>query len=230
MKVLLIDPGDRYLEKDIKVVKPYPHIGLCYLGTYLLSKDIETKIIDIGAYELNEKQVEEEIRSFKPDLIGITGMTFLIPEITELCKKIKQINKDIVIVLGGAHASAVPELILEECADIDITIRGEGEEVLYNVVKAFEKGNLKENLRSIRGINFRYENDIISNPKQNYIENLDNIPFPDWSLYDYDKYFKLYSERFNEKLSMYQISGSRGCPYTCAFCYPLLGRQIRYRT
>jgi radical SAM superfamily enzyme YgiQ (UPF0313 family) len=230
MKVLLIDPGHRYLEKDMKVVKPYPHIGLCYLATYLLSKDIEAKVLDIGAHELNEKEVEEQIRSFEPDIVAITSMTFLMPEIYELSKKIKQMSADIVIVLGGAHPTAVPKLTLEECAEIDVIIRGEGEEVLYNIVKALEKGNFKENLKSISGINFRHENQIVSNPNQEYIHNLDSLPFPDWSLFDYNKYFKMPSKRFDEPISMYQISGSRGCPYTCAFCYPLHGRQVRYRT
>lgn len=230
MKVLLIDPGKRYLEKEKNVVKPYPHIGLVYLASYLLQNDVQVQMMDVGANDIDDNKFTEILLGYQPDIIGITAMTFSILEVYRISKLIKKISPEFYVILGGAHGSSVPEQVLEETPEIDLVVRGEGEITLHQIVQACESGQLASRLPEIKGITYRNGNKIISNPAQEWIYDLDQLPFPDWSLVDYSKYFKLYSDKYKEEISMYQISGSRGCPYSCIFCFPLLGRPFRFRS
>ncbi|MHA1372469.1 MAG: cobalamin-dependent protein, partial [Promethearchaeota archaeon] len=59
--------------------------------------------------------------------VGITAMTPYIKNAYILSRAIKKINNKTIIVLGGWHASALPERTLLECPEIDIIVRGEGE-------------------------------------------------------------------------------------------------------
>ena len=79
---------------------------------------------------------KNEIKRFKPDIVGITSTTATFFDVkNNLLNLIRSIDKNIKIVLGGPHASALPEEILSKCSDIDIICRGEGEIALLDIAK-----------------------------------------------------------------------------------------------
>ena len=218
MKVLLVDPGKRYLERSDPVPKVYPHIGLAYMGTVLAERGIDVNVFDEG---VNNCQFCDVLTDYSPDVVGITSMTFNVLDAYRIARTTKE-HSDALVVLGGAHPSALPELTLRECPECDIVARGEGEYVLSQIAEG-------EHLHKIPGIVYRTSK-IHSTGAPAYIKTLDELPFPDWSLFDYSLYCTIYSEKFSKRIQLYQVSGSRGCPHDCTFCYPLHGRAFRFRS
>ncbi|MBU7031707.1 MAG: B12-binding domain-containing radical SAM protein [Theionarchaea archaeon] len=219
MRVLLVDPGRRYLERSEPVPKVYPHIGLAYLGSVLAREGISVSVFDEAVSDLT---FEDILHSDPPDFVGITAMTFNVCEGYRIARLTKD-HSDARVILGGAHPSAAPSLTMEECPECDIIVQGEGEISLPRIIRG-------ESLQKIPGIFYREGRKIHSTGPPDFIENLDDLPFPDWTLFDYSKYCTIYSEKFAKRIHLHQVSGSRGCPHFCTFCYPLHGRSFRFRS
>lgn len=205
-RVLLIDPGkvgESWYEE-----RQCPSLGPAYIGTYLKANGIDIRIIDMSAYKISSQQLPQHIDEFHPDIVGFSSASFNILDAYEAAEVIKKTNKSIFTVLGGAHASAMPEHCLKECPSLDAIVIGEGEMAMQKLCKNPEPGIHREPFITI----------------------LDDLPFPEWSLYDYSKYIKAYSLSYQKEETIFPIVTARGCPYTCKFCYPLHGKRTRYRS
>ena len=106
-----------------------------------------------------------------------------------MAKLIKDYDKDLPVVVGGPHISAVPELVMTD-NNIDYGILGEGELAFYELINAI---NNERVLRDVACVTYRENGVIKVNSPQFYFENLDEMPFPAWHLFKMDKY--LYHER-----------------------------------
>ncbi len=215
IKILLVNPYWKKLYNiyyDRGVTKRHQPLGLLYIASYLLSHgDYDIKVID----ENNKKaELEKTIRQTSPDIVGLCSTTPLFPEVKTIAHRVKKINKNIAVVVGGAHVSAVPEKSLLECEDIDFIVRGEGEKTMQELTQAIIKNKKFSN---INNITFRKGNKIVSTPDQPLFSNLDMLPFPDRSLIDMKPYNSI------------SIMMSRGCPFNCTYCYPLFGKKVRFR-
>jgi len=220
-KVLLIQPNYRRIYAYVKnkdITPIHPPMGLAYIAAVLEKNDIPVKILEANAHDLNHFQIKKVIEEYNPSIVGITSTTPLIEEaheIAELCKK------DITVVIGGIHASSMPDDTLKQFPRFDILVHGEGEFSFLEIVQ----GN---SFAKIKGIYYRKNNKIIANPPRQLIDDLDSIPLPARHLLPMEKYF---SAGAKEKPIDYLLS-SRGCPYGCLFCADHLvhGRRFRYRS
>lgn len=199
------------LQKDAERVPP---IGLIYIATYLKDRlGINKKSINI--IDKNFDDVEEKLRKFNPDIIGITAMTVLYSDVIKFAEKIKK-QRDVQIILGGVHISTLPES-LKKC--FDVAVIGEGEETMSELVQLFlEKERFSPNdLKKIKSIAFFDKNKLIQTPLRKPLI-LDTLPPPDFSFVN-KRYFK--EEEIPGISSTgikYQLITSRGCPYKCVFC------------
>ncbi len=229
--VLFIDPAKKFLERERVIGKPYPHNGLAYVVTAVSSMGIPCKVLDVNAYGLSISDIENTIREYRPKIVAMTTMTYSILDAYEVAEITKKISPDIVVIIGGVHPSLMPERTLRECESIDIVIQGEGEEIITSIAKAVSENKLNKKISKIPSILYRGSNGLEKNPLLKFNDILfDKTIFPDWSLYNYEKYYKIYSEKFNKKINLYQINTSRGCAYKCTFCSPIHSRKVRYRT
>lgn len=121
-----------------------------------------------------------------------------------MIKLIRTINKNIKIAAGGVHASFLYQQVLRQY-DADVVIIGEGEYTLLELCDAVKKNNP---LKNIKGIAYKENNDIILNQPRQIVNNLDDLPLPDYS----------YGQSFMEQSKMGFIITSRGCPVRCTFC------------
>jgi len=119
MKIILINP---YFESHIIT----PPLGLGYLSSYLKKKsgDVSVSIIDCLANNINETRLVETIVEEKPDLVGLTVYSTFYENSRDIVRDIKKKNKNVLIVLGGPHASALPEFVLQDTG-ADFVIFGE---------------------------------------------------------------------------------------------------------
>lgn len=230
MKILLIKPSCTVYKSDPTLPSATLPFGIAYLAAYLLSKGEQVAVIDslsegidcikkgknktkIG---LSDKEIEKRIKDFNPDIVGITSMfTAFFQDAHALARLVKKINPHIKIVLGGAHASIHPELSMKD-KNIDIVVKGEGEETLWEIVKTLKNG---KDCSRIAGIAVRKGNKVIVNPMRQPIENLDTLPFPAYNLFPLEAYFKVAkSSPFLMRPRQFSVISSRGCPGDCSYC------------
>ena len=189
-KVALVNPG---AFRELGIHEP---INLGYIAAYLEKYDIPVKIID----QLAGDDVYKELEGFKPDIVGITGTTPVIQDaykVADFCR-----SKKIFTVMGGVHASVLPEEASRYC---DMVVVGEGEHAMLDIVQG------------------KIDARIVSAP---YIDNIDEIPIPARHLMNMNYYLRTKDNISGTHLyfvpprtRVAAILTSRGCPYRCIFCY-----------
>ncbi len=205
--VVLINPPDKFLEKRYR----FPR-GLAMLAAVLEKAGYSVKIIEIVVENLSKKDLERLIKNYQPKIVGIGGTTDNRFDSFELTKLVKQVNKDIIVLYGGVHASFTAQDTLENIKNIDIVVRGEGEDTILELVNAIEKD---KSLKNVDGISYRIGNKIVHNKNREPILNLDKLPFPALHLLPVEKYdYRLNILDVKPGL----IMTSRGCPQKCTYC------------
>lgn len=162
----------------------------------------------------------ERVGEFEPDVLAVSSVSNTYPYIRKLVKEIKKVYR-CYTVIGGVHASAIPEHIIREGL-FDAVCVGEGEEALVELLRYLKEG---ESPLSVKNFYFLKEGEVIKNPLRPLIENLDTLPFPDKGLF----------YRYGIFSKTLVVISSRGCPYSCTFCindqwkrmYKGLGPYIR---
>jgi radical SAM superfamily enzyme YgiQ (UPF0313 family) len=214
MRVLLCLPTNQLVKDKKQLIEVFPNIGLAYIGAYLLRNGIDVKILDPRLDNLSLKEFKKEFIKYKPDIIGFSSYTEEIPDLINMIKNVKEIDKDCLTVLGGPHASALPIQTLKECSSLDVAVYGEGEKTLLEIANC-------RDLKNIKGIAFRKNGKIKLN-KHRPLEDLNLLPFPAWELFDLKRYIGHYMDKpkpiLRKELEL-MISTSRGCPYNCMFCF-----------
>ncbi len=193
-------------------------------------------------------EVREAISTYRPAVIGLTAKTQNFTSACNVAKIAKAINPATIVILGGPHASMAPREALDHCDQIDVAVKGEGEETLIELLHAIERdrhiagipGTIMRK-QDARRIGSRPRRDgvlavlrpndaddgFVDGGPREYMTDLNEQPFPHESaptcLKDYEKY----------PLEAFQyIFATRACPYNCFFCGSrnIWGRQTRWRT
>lgn len=189
------------------------HFGIGILSSILKQKGHQTKLCYVRT-KPKIKDIFKEIKSFNPDIIAFTSDTTQIGYVKKILLALAGL-KDIFTVLGGCHASLVPES-LTQIIGLNAICLGEGEETLTELADSLKNAKRTDN---IRGLWLKTkEGKIIKNPMRPFIANLDALPFSDYELFDYQKVIDSDFGRLSFMLS-------RGCPFNCTFCAsPSLGK------
>src|SRR3989344_5243919 len=166
MKVLLIQPNYRRIyayAKKKEITPVFPPLGLAYISAVLKQNGFSVKILEANANDLNHEQIKKEIGEYSPDVVGVTSTTSLIEEAHEIAKLC---GKNIPIIIGGIHASSMPNETLENFERFDYLVRGEGEFTMLEFVQ-------KKPISKIKGLSYRKNKKIIHNPPRELNEELD---------------------------------------------------------
>jgi radical SAM superfamily enzyme YgiQ (UPF0313 family) len=230
MKVLLLNPPfAEYAGLKGHGGKALP-LNLAYLAGYLRQQRpaLELSVLDCEGRSLTYDQIENEIRTIGPDIVGITAPTPAYAQVVEVVARIKEIDSHIQVILGGPHPTALPQETLSE-TNIDIAVLGEGERSFYEIVDAIDQ---KRSLADIKGIAFKDSTgNIIHNPQRPLIDKLDDLPFPARDLFPLELYYPPPTKRVSDKKPGNMIT-SRGCPYACTYCMAsaMWKRKVRLRS
>jgi len=206
MRVCLISPPYSSAVKSA-IGTTSPPLGLAYLAS-VLRRNHEVRIIDANILDYSLEDVRRELKTFHPDIVGITSVTPSIPRAFDTARIAKEVNENCTVVMGGPHVTFLPEESMRECRYIDVIVRGEGERTTEELVNTIEKD---DSLRKVKGITFRDGARIVSTEPRPFIKNIDEIPFPSRDLLPIYKY-KAYGIVYTTMLT------SRGCPFGCSFC------------
>ena len=200
LKILFNSPCNFTTTSELLTVP----IGLSYIKAYCEANfPCEIKIVPI----VNEKVLQRE----NPDIVGISCFAATYGRATELARLCKR--KGIYVVVGGEQITTLPHLLTE---DMNVGVRGEGEQIFLELLREFNNGWDKEWLKSVQGVVFRDEQKklIVMDTAPPLIA-LDELPIPD-----------LLVE--NESTDILCLMTSRGCPYKCAFCATGWHRNVHW--
>ena len=138
MRVCLISPPYMSAVKSV-IGTSSPPLGLAYLASVIRNK-CEVKIVDANVLDYGLEDIKGELKAFQPDVVGVTSTTPSIYEAYKVAEAAKDVRKDCIVVLGGSHATFLPEETLTECGSVDVVVRGEGEETFCEIVDVIERG------------------------------------------------------------------------------------------
>lgn len=216
-RVLLIRPAPSFEQFGDDSFMP---LGIAYIAAVLEKNGHEVRVLDLLVDKKTEEQVLDFVSSFNPSHIGFTAVTPVIIPAYELCRVIKKKFPQIITVAGGPHASALPEECVEK--GFDFAVIGEGEETIAELVNGAPP-------EEINGIAYRKNGETVKTGKREYIKDLDSLPLPARHLFDCAAYKG--QEALGSKQPVFSIMTSRGCPYTCTFCYKaIFGNKFRQRS
>jgi radical SAM superfamily enzyme YgiQ (UPF0313 family) len=195
-RILLVKPSGR---KGLSFAFDLIPIGLEYLASYIEDAVEEVHIVDM---ELDRRKFQACLDFYRPDLVGISLSATEHNETLSLAKVAKKNGATTVV--GGYHPTSVPDLMLSY-PQIDVVIRGEGEQTMRELV---ERGTAE----NLLGVSYKKNGNIIHNEERPPIKNLDSLPFPARRLRQYP--YKSADRAINcDVLAM-----SRGCSGLCSFC------------
>ena len=229
MKIILLRPP--YIIGKLSFINSQFPLNIAYLASYLKKYDFQD--IEIWDYEIeqfNEGEFIARLTAAQPNIIGISCFTPTIIYGHRIEKIIKKTNSNIITVVGGAHASALPEETLRDFPNFDYLVFGEGERTFLKLCTSFTES---QTVGNIPGVAHRKNGAIIKNSSPELISDLDDLPFPARELLKISAYkgqaFRGFSRDF---LRITEILTSLGCPHNCIFCASNIvhGKRIRFRS
>jgi len=211
MRVLLMHPN--YHSGGAEIAGNWPPAWAAYLAGALRRAGYDDiGFIDAMTNDLSEEQVRELLAREKPDLIGVTSITPNIYKAERLLQIAREMHPGAVTVLGGIHGTFMYRQVLAEAPWIDAVVRGEGEAILVNLVRAIEDGSWPSRRGEIRGIAYLEDAKVVATPAEPSIKDLDSIA-PDWGILEWEKYIYI---PLGVRVAIPNFA--RGCPFTCSFC------------
>lgn len=214
MKITLINPTQTGVYSQ-------PPLGLALIAAVLEREGYQVTVVEANAFKLRPEDVVQQVN--EADIVGLTAMTPTINSAIAIAKQLKKAHPNLSIVLGGAHATLLPEETMAAVPEIDIIVRGEAEQTIIDLLPAL--GN-RDSLGNIPGITYRNDDEIVNNPSVSQYTNLDSLPFLAYHLLPW-KTYKPHPPH-GRALPFAAIITSRGCPYRCSYCSkPVFGSKFR---
>lgn len=231
LKVLLIDANASWLikRKDILDLEQIiPPIGLMYIATYLkqMFKDqIQVRIVNMVADKVDPESLSAYLKDYCPDVVGIRGLNIYKDVFHQISAAVKKFNKDIKVFGGGPYVTMDVHNASSD-KNVDYFVIGEGEITFSEIIG---KILMSHPFLDVKGLAYKNKNKLILNEPRDFIEDLDTLPFPDYSLVSAEKYSKFISYGYNRRRQAVMFS-SRGCPYQCIYCHNIFGKKYRARS
>ena len=178
-------------------------LALYYLKGYILklkpSSDVTIRVFNENQ---NIPAIIKKILELKPHLIGFSCYLWNIKKTLNICRRLKEINPGLKIVLGGPEVSPRAQDLLAQEKAVDVVVRGEGEESFAQFTQT--------GLGRINGISFRKNKKIIHNPDRPLLRNVGKIPSP---------YLSGLVDLKDKSIVDVPLETMRGCSFRCGYCY-----------
>lgn len=179
----------------------HDYMGVMSISAYLRAKGHDTRIFIEGG----ERNLISSVKDYAPHLIGFPCLTGSHQWALSMADKLKRVFP-VLNIFGGIHPTFFPEIL--KYPQVDMVCRGEGEEVMVEVLRRIKCGILPE---GIEGVCFKKDSECIFSPPHPLLSELDKLPMPDRDLY--------YSYKLLANNPTKHFMASRGCIFNCSFCY-----------
>ena len=196
-------------------VMGFPPIGIMSLSAVLKRAGHECVMFDQANPETPNDVIIEEIRRQRPALVGMSFLsTTSYPYAKILARQIRAVDSTVRLAFGGVFASLNAQLVKLQCPEVDFVCRGDGEQLILDLVERFEAPETVESLTWAK------DGRVIQNPNRTTERHLDQWPFPDRESLPLD-FIESMPLDVPAVLSMERFTTmqtSRGCPWPCVFC------------
>ncbi|MSU22809.1 MAG: hypothetical protein EXS32_03195 [Opitutus sp.] len=213
-RVLLINPSYKVTYSSTMArfgVPFYPVLSLATIIPKLKESGHLVQVMDLCYEDFNLPLIQERIRTWKPDIVGLTGTTPLFSQIRTIARAVKEISPAIVTVGGGAHCSALPELALEE-AGFDFVCFGEGDFTLAQIANGRDPAGILGIVRRDGG------GHIVKNFPNAWLKDLDDLPYPSWDEFNLPQYERYWSRLIARRQPVAFFETTRGRVFSCNYC------------
>lgn len=211
MRVVLIHPN--YHSGGAEIAGNWPPAWVAYIAGSLKAAGFDdVHFIDAMTNDLTDAEIAARLQELQPDVVGTTAITPSIYKAERILEIAKQVVPDALGILGGVHATFMFKQVLSEAPWVDVIVRGEGEEIIVELIRAVDEGRYFQDRRRIKGLAFRDGEEIVATQAASTVKDLDGIT-PDWSLLEWEKYIYV---PLNTRVAIPNMA--RGCPFTCSFC------------
>ncbi|HVG00044.1 MAG TPA: radical SAM protein [Chloroflexia bacterium] len=208
---------------ELKVMKPYPTLGLLYISSHLKSKGFAVELFDTTFSTLDAWKAY--VTQTRPPIVGIYTNLMTKLNVLPMIRHCKEMGAHVVV--GGPEPPHYADQFLD--AGADVVAVGEGELTLEALIPALTASG-PHRLHDVQGVAFRDEaGKTVRTPPRPQIKNLDQQPFPDRDAIDMQRYLGTWKEHHGR--SSVSLITARGCPYTCRWCsHTVFGNTHRRRS
>jgi len=197
-----------YFGDSTAAIGVFPPTGLEYIAASMKGLVDQVTLLDLRherAYQ-DPKALSKFIRD-EIDLLCVSIRWQ--SRFEDVCDFLSQLPPEVCTVVGGYKATEEVEYLFGRCPNIDMVVRGEGEDIIKQIVTGVP-------YKDIRGLSYRENGGIVHN-EIHPLPDIAHIPFPDRSLRKYDYCCVKYGVRFSSH-TFDTILTTRGCPFKCKFC------------
>lgn len=230
MKVLLMMPPmsikDNYANLET-VAANMPSLGLAYIFSAFEEAGCEVRFKDYQGQKISIEEITDYIESEQFDMVGMQTYITNINTCFEVSAIIKNKIPNIKTILGGAHATIFPDMVIKHPA-IDFVCISEAEYTVKELVECLNNGQSEEGMKNILGLFYKDKNGkVCKNPSRPLEKDLDNFPMPKYEIFNASQYYPAVHIRGKRVQNMIT---SRGCPFKCTFCAAtrVYGSTFRY--
>ncbi|MEL6431063.1 MAG: radical SAM protein [Planctomycetota bacterium] len=227
MDVLLINPFVERMHLELSYAENFrPPLGLAYLAGVLEAEGRSVAILDALVLGVRDAELRELVLRERPRYVGISTHSPTRYECFRTAELVKDaLGGDVTVLAGGPHVSAAAEDTLRHVPAIDFVVRGEGEEVLAELLRVLDAGG---DVGQVRGVSWRRGDEIVENPPQPNVADLDALPRPARHLLPMHCYRTRMPSTHRRATT---VLTSRGCPARCTFCTrDWFSRDTRYHS
>lgn len=234
MKVYLVNPPapngiemvreGRCMQRKGAWTAVWSPISLAYCAAVLEKEGFIVKLTDCIAEKIDNQSLTQKIKSFKPEFVVFNTSTPSIESDLSMCGLVKKIDPRIKTAVFGIHVTALANECFEFSSDLDFVVRGEPEDTILELAK---KIKTKGKFDKVTGVTWRKKNQVVKNSDRQWVNNLDDLPFPAWHLINKNNYIMPFTNQ-----PFFLVATGRGCPYHCLFCADkaYYGQKLRLRS
>jgi len=209
---LFINPTQRNTREFVmnRFRPKMPPFGVLYLASTLKTIGVRSVLHDDNLHEYSDDQLKTLFRRYEGETqaVGLPSISTTLKQVKRIARISKEILPEVPIIIGGSHARLLPEDLIKY-PEVDVVFTSEAERAIVDYAKG-------KPLSEIEGIVYRKNGKTSRNPVNSVIKNLDDIPFPDYSLVNIADYHT--TKGVTKRHPSSYIITSRGCPYDCTYC------------
>ncbi|MBA2848100.1 radical SAM protein [Thermosulfuriphilus ammonigenes] len=206
-RILLVTPP--YHCGMLEAAGTWLPLGLVYLAGAVREAGHEVIIYDAMSLYHGWEEIACLIEDFKPHILASGAITATVNDSLKLCHLAKEIDPQVITVLGNVHPTFMYEEVLASGV-VDFIVRGEGEETFSELVECLAA---EDNPQKVAGLAFLKDGGPFLTPERPFVVDLDRLK-PAWDLLDWSVY--TYHPQPGSRLAI--VSSSRGCVAGCLFC------------
>lgn len=225
----------------------YLPVGLGYIVTAVKEAGIAFDLLDIDAAGYTESYIEDYLQKYKFDVIALGSIVTHYKWIKWFIATAKRINPGSHIIVGNSVGSSMPEILFNH-TPVDTVVLGEGDITTVELLEALRDGKSLGEIvvpykpiphtngdlpptyegKGIAGIIFRdSKGRIVNNGRRPATKKIDDLPWPDWDLFDVQTYIERGRSTAHETVRYYSpeeavvfpVNTARGCVFKCTFCH-----------